>query len=328
MPALEITELTIEYVQGGYSVRPIEDFSARALDGELVLLLGPSGCGKTTLLSCLAGLLTPAAGTVTVGETEVTALGKSALADFRRHGVGVVFQAFNLIPSLTARENVAAPLRLAGTRRREANRRAEELLERVGLEQRMRHRPGELSGGEQQRVAIARALVHDAPLVVADEPTAHLDYIQVEAVLDLIRGLAEKGRLVVVATHDDRLTSLADRVIDLSPRRSQASGVRDVHVAAGELLFEMGDHADYVYVVDQGEIELYRRRADGGEDIIGRRGPAEVFGELGPLLGLPRSSSARATRDSVLSAHGPQEFRHRWLSAEASAASPNGAHTP
>ena len=132
----------------------------------------------------------------------------------------------------------------------------------------MRHRPAALSGGEQQRVAIARALVHDAPLIVADEPTAHLDYVQVESVLELVRGLAVAGRLVIVATHDDRLTPLADRVIHLTPRARVAGGVHEVQLAAGDVLFEMG------------------------EELIGRRGPAEVFGDIGPLLGLPRSASA------------------------------------
>ena len=315
MPNLRITDLTIEYTQGGYTVRPVDGLRAEASDGALVLLLGPSGCGKTTLLSCIAGLLTPAAGSVEVGSTEVTALDRAALAQYRRHGVGVIFQAFNLIPSLSARENVAAPLRLAGTGRREANARAEQLLERVGLKERMRHRPGALSGGEQQRVAIARALVHDAPLILADEPTAHLDYVQVESVLELIRGLAVSGRLVIVATHDDRLTPLADRVIDLSPQRSEAAGVHEVQLAAGEVLFEMGDPADYIYVVRRGAVELYRPLARGGEELIGRRGPEEVFGDIGPLLGLPRSASARALQGTVLEAQGRQEFRHRWTGA-------------
>ncbi len=310
MPALRISDLTIEYVQGGYSVRPVDEMNAEASDGELVLLLGPSGSGKTTLLSCLAGLLTPTSGSVAVGETEVTALQGRALDDYRRHGVGVVFQAFNLIPSLTARENVAAPMRLAGMHRREANARAEELLVRVGLEGRIGHRPGELSGGEQQRVAIARALVHDAPLIVADEPTAHLDYVQVESVLELIRELAVSGRLLVVATHDERLTPLADRVIDLTPERAAAAGKTDVRLAVGERLFEMGDPADLVYVVEMGRIELYRPLAEGGEEFHAEREPGSYFGELGPLLGMPRSTSARAMEDTVLTGFGPQEFRH------------------
>lgn len=307
---MQIKELTIQYVQGGYAVRPVDGMSAEASDGELVLLLGPSGSGKTTLLSCLAGLLTPTSGSIAVDGTEVTALSGHALSEYRRHGVGVIFQAFNLIPSLTAHENVAAPMRLAGTRRREASARAAMLLARVGLEERTGHRPGELSGGEQQRVAIARALVHDAPLILADEPTAHLDYVQVESVLELIRELAASGRLVIVATHDERLTPLADRVIDLTPERAMAAGKREVRLGTGEQLFEMGEPADLVYVVDEGRIELYRPLAGGGEEFHAEREAGSYFGELGPLLGMPRSSSARAMEDTVLTGFGPQEFRH------------------
>ena len=324
MPTLRIEDLTIEYVQGGYRVRPIEQMTTDAFDGELVLLLGPSGSGKTTLLSCMAGLLTPAAGTITVGATDVTALQGVALADYRRHGVGVVFQAFNLIPSLTALENVAAPMRLAGVRGREATRRAAALLERVGLKERMTHRPGALSGGEQQRVAIARALIHDAPLIVADEPTAHLDYVQVESVLELIRDLAESGRLVIVATHDDRLTPLADRVIDLSPQPRVAAGSHEIHLGDRESLFEMGDAADLVYVVESGMIELFRPLATGGEEPCLCRGAGTYFGELGPLLGLPRSTSARAVGETVVTGYGPQEFRRRQGARSGRGARPSG----
>ena len=309
MPDLRITDLTTEYVQGGYAVRPIDGLTTQANDGELVILLGPSGCGKTTLLSCLAGLLTPAAGTIHIGETSVTALEGADLADYRRHGVGIVFQAFNLIPSLTARENVAAPLQLAGVGRADANARAAELLARVGLEQRTRHRPGELSGGQQQRVAIARALVHDAPLIVADEPTAHLDFVQVEEVLSLIRELAVPGKLVVVATHDLTPPSAGE---DIATRR--------VELHAGEILFEQGDVSDLVYEVESGTVELFRRRVDGGEDLLASRGPGTYFGEIGPLLGLPRSASARAREPTLLTGYGRQEFRRRQRAGGAGSA--------
>ena len=316
MTGLRITDLTIEYTQGGYIVRPIDRLEVTAQDGELVILLGPSGSGKTTLLSCLSALLTPAAGKIQVGDIEVTALRGRALADYRRHQVGIVFQAFNLIPSLTARENVAAPLRLAGARRREANARAEELLARVGLSDRMDHRPGQLSGGQQQRAAIARALVHDPPLVVADEPTAHLDYMQVEDVLILIRDLAAPGRLVVVATHDDRFTPLADRVVELVPRKDEPEPeVRRVLLEAGEIVFEQGEVSDLVYVVEEGLVEIFRRRADGGEEVMVEHGPGAYFGEIGPLLRLPRTASARAKVPSRLTALGPREFR-RWTGDE------------
>ena len=160
---LEVRDLTVEFDSGGYKVRPLDGLSFDADDGELVVFLGPSGCGKTTLLSCLAGLLTATSGSIRFRDTEVTTLSGPELGAYRRSTVGVVFQAFNLIASLTARDNVMAPLRLAKVSRQRAGARADELLAEVGLTERAGHRPGKMSGGQQQRVAIARALVHDPP---------------------------------------------------------------------------------------------------------------------------------------------------------------------
>ena len=213
--SLRCRDLVVEYSVGGYVVRPIDGLDIDARPGEVSVLLGASGCGKTTLLSVLAAILRPGRGSVRLDATEVTRLHGRALNDYRRHRVGIVFQSFNLIPSLTAAENVQVPLRAAGTGRRLAGRRAAELLAEVGLAERKSHRPGELSGGEQQRVAIARALALDPPLLLADEPTAHLDHVQVEGVLRLLREIADAGRMVVVATHDDRFVPLADRVFEL-----------------------------------------------------------------------------------------------------------------
>jgi putative ABC transport system ATP-binding protein len=308
--ALRIQDLVIEYVQGGYIVRPIDGLDFSAEDGELVILLGPSGSGKTTLLSCLASLLRPTEGTILVGSTEVTRLGGAELEQYRRGTVGIVFQSFNLVPSLTARENVAAPLRLAGVSRADAYRRADELLERVGLSERAGHLPSRMSGGQQQRAAIARALVHDPPLIVADEPTAHLDFVQVEEVLGLIRELAAPGRLVVVATHDDRFSPLADRVIELAPKPAgEELPTRSAVLAAGDVLFAQGEPSQLIYVVEEGEIELLRPLADGGEEVLSRRGPGTWLGEMGPMLGLPRSATARAVEPSRLTGYGLQEFR-------------------
>ena len=212
---LSIQELTVEYRNGGDTVRPIDSLNLDIHDGELVLLLGPSGSGKTTLLSALAGLLTPTSGSIRLDDVEVTALRRKALTRYRQSGVGVVFQSFNLVPSLTARENVAAPLVAAGFRRWEALERADELLTSLDLGDRMHHRPAKLSGGQQQRVAIARALSAKPGLVLADEPTAHLDRVQVDGVLSLLRGIASPGRIVIATTHDDRMLSIADRVIHL-----------------------------------------------------------------------------------------------------------------
>ncbi len=215
--AVQMRDLTIEYSSGGYVVRPIDSLDLDMHDGEVVLLVGASGCGKTTLLSALAGILTPTTGTITVDGVEITGRRGRELAAYRRRRVGVVFQSFNLVPSLTSLENVASPLLLAGVGRRTAMVRARGLLEQVDLADRAAHRPGQLSGGQKQRVALARALAADPPLLLADEPTAHLDQVQVDAVLRLMHQLRGPGRVVVIATHDDRLLPLADRVVHLGP---------------------------------------------------------------------------------------------------------------
>ncbi|CLS87896.1 glutamine ABC transporter ATP-binding protein [Mycobacterium tuberculosis] len=213
MGDLSIQNLVVEYYSGGYALRPINGLNLDVAAGSLVMLLGPSGCGKTTLLSCLGGILRPKSGAIKFDEVDITTLQGAELANYRRNKVGIVFQAFNLVPSLTAVENVMVPLRSAGMSRRASRRRAEELLARVNLAERMNHRPGDLSGGQQQRVAVARAIALDPPLILADEPTAHLDFIQVEEVLRLIRELADGERVVVVATHDSRMLPMADRVV-------------------------------------------------------------------------------------------------------------------
>jgi len=311
MANLVTKDLTMEFSSGDYVVRPLNEFSFTAEDGQLVVLLGPSGCGKTTLLSCLAGLLTPTSGVITLDGKQVSGLSGAALSDYRRHTVGVVFQAFNLIPSLSARSNVMVPLRLAGVPRKAARERADDLLKQVGLEDRGNHRPEQMSGGQQQRVAIARALVHDPPLVLADEPTAHLDYIQVEGVLRLLRGIAAPGRLVVVATHDDRITQLADNVVELVPHLPEsAREPQPVTLSAFEVLFNQGDPSDLVYTVESGEVEIYRVRSDGTEEPLTVMKPGSYFGELGPLLNLPRAASARAAVDTELIGYSARLFRN------------------
>ena len=317
MSLLDVHDLTVEYSSGGYVVRPLDRLSFSAEDGELVVLLGPSGCGKTTLLSCLAGLLTPTSGTIRFAGSVTSGLSGSAVARHRRDTVGVVFQAFNLIPSLTALGNVVAPMRLAGVPRKEARARATELLDRVGLGERVHHRPGQLSGGQQQRVAIARALVHDPPLVLADEPTAHLDHIQVEGVLGLLRELASPGRCVVVSTHDDRVTNLADRVVDLAAARPGAGGAdaerepERVELRAGDVVFEQGSRGDLVYVVERGQVEIVRVRDDGTEERLAIVRAGEYFGELGPVLSLPRSATARAKTSAVVTGYTVRRFRQQ-----------------
>ncbi|WP_293218753.1 ATP-binding cassette domain-containing protein, partial [Mycolicibacterium sp.] len=292
MADLRIKDLVVEYASGQESVRPINELSLDVSAGSLAILLGPSGCGKTTLLSCLGGILRPTAGRIQFGDIDVTGLDARALSEYRRDTVGIVFQAFNLVPSLTALENVLVPLRAARMPKHQAQQRAEELLDRVGLAHRMSHRPGDLSGGQQQRVAVARAIALDPPLLIADEPTAHLDYIQVEEVLTLIRELASGERVVVVATHDTRMLPLADRVVELVPHLDAADHEPETKTfKAGETLFEQGTMGDSIYVVTEGKIELIRELASGGEIVIKLAVSGDYFGEMGPLFALPRSAT-------------------------------------
>jgi putative ABC transport system ATP-binding protein len=295
-----VRDLVVEFPAGDYIIRPLDNVTLDVPSGSLTILLGPSGCGKTTLLSCLAGILTPTSGSIRVGGTEVTELRGTALTQYRRHQVGVVFQAFNLVPSLTAAENVAAPMLAAGMRTRDARSRARTLLGDVALSERLEHRPGDLSGGQQQRVAIARSLAHDPPLVIADEPTAHLDYVQVEGILRLVRGLAAPGRAVIVATHDDRILPLADQVIELTPRAAPPREPTRVELAHGQVLFEEGARSDLVYIIESGEIEIVRRRPEGGEQQVAVLGRDDYFGEMGPIFNLPRSAQARALGENVV----------------------------
>jgi putative ABC transport system ATP-binding protein len=309
---LSIQDLVVEYYSGGYALRPINGLNLDVAAGSLVILLGPSGCGKTTLLSCLGGILRPKSGAIKFDGTDITTLEGRALAKYRRDKVGIVFQAFNLVPSLTALENVMIPLRVAGMSLAASRKRAEELLTRVNLADRMKHRPGDLSGGQQQRVAVARAIALDPPLILADEPTAHLDFIQVEEVLRLIRELAQGERVVVVATHDSRMLPIADRVVELTPDFTDTNRAPEtVQVKAGEVLFEQSTMGELIYVVSEGEFELVHEMADGGEELIKVASRGDYFGEMGVLFHMPRSATARARTDSTVVGYTAPAFRER-----------------
>lgn len=224
-----------------------------------------------------------------------------------------MFQSFNLVPSLDAVSNVMLPMRSAGVGRRTARDNAVALLGDVGLADRLDHLPAQLSGGQQQRVAIARARALDPPLLLADEPTAHLDYVQVESTLRTLRRMTAPGRVLVIVTHDDRLLPLADQVIELVPRRPSEPDeqVRPIEVVLepGEVLFDQGDASDLIYAVDDGTIEIVRTSPDGTVEVLAERSPGECFGEMGPLFGLPRSASARAGSAARLTGYSVTQFK-------------------
>jgi len=222
------TMVLLEGVSRRYQVGESEVFALREVDlevdeGEFAVVLGPSGSGKSTLLNIIGALDTPTAGRVTVAGQEITGMSRSDLFAFRRRVVSFIFQTFNLFPTLTALENVQCGAEVAGSPR-EARRRAAEVLEQVGLGDRLQHYPSELSGGEQQRVAIARALATGNRLIVADEPTGDLDFGTGVQILQLLRDQAEAGRTVLVVTHNREISRVADRVIELSSGRITSDG--------------------------------------------------------------------------------------------------------
>ena len=219
MISLSDVRLTLQSQAGGVNILRGVDLTAAA--GEALAVMGPSGAGKTTLLMLMAGLLAPSSGTVTVAGQDLAALNEDGLAVFRRDNVGIVFQAFHLVPAMTALENAALPLEFAG--RADAFTRAAEALDAVGLSGRARHFPAQLSGGEQQRVALARALAPRPRLLLADEPTGNLDGETGERVMDLLFSLSE-GMTLVLVTHDAALAARCGRVIGIRDGRVDRDG--------------------------------------------------------------------------------------------------------
>ncbi|MET9029645.1 ABC transporter ATP-binding protein [Nocardia sp. NPDC004168] len=216
---LELSGVTKEYRVGGQAVRALDDVALRIETGEFTSIIGPSGSGKSTLLHLLGALDSPDAGSIRFRGEEIGVLDEEQQSEFRRHQVGFVFQFFNLLPTLSAWENVAIPKLLDGTGLRKAKPRALELLDRVGLAARAEHRPAELSGGQMQRVAVARALIMDPPLILADEPTGNLDSKTGAAILELLGEIAASGSSVVMVTHDMGAVTYCDRVITLRDGR-------------------------------------------------------------------------------------------------------------
>lgn len=209
-----------EFGDGESRIRVLHGIDADIYGSELTLLVGPSGCGKTTLISIIAGLLYPTAGDVVLFGTPQSQLKGSALVRFRASNVGFVFQQYNLLPALTATENVAIPLLIQGVPRSQAVIQAREVLESVGLGSRANQLPSQLSGGQQQRVAIARALVHEPRLLVCDEPTAALDAHSGQVVMELLKRVAvQPGRAVIVVTHDSRVFDYGDRIVEMADGR-------------------------------------------------------------------------------------------------------------
>jgi len=218
--AIRVRGVTKEFGSGGAVARALRGVDLDVPYGEMLMLVGPSGCGKTTLVSIIAGTLEPDAGEVTVLGHDLARMTNGRKVRFRRENVGFIFQSFNLLPALTAAENAAVPLLIAGWRRSHAVEAAAEVLTELGLGDRLANLPSELSGGQQQRVAIARALVHEPRLLVCDEPTSALDAQNGRITMELIQKIAvQPDRAVIVVTHDSRVYSFADRIASMEDGR-------------------------------------------------------------------------------------------------------------
>jgi putative ABC transport system ATP-binding protein len=236
-PFIHISGLRKSFVMGRETVHALAGVDVAIERDSFTIVMGPSGSGKSTLLYLLGGLDRPTSGHIEVAGQEIDSLDENALAIYRRRTVGFIFQSFNLIPSMTAVENVAFPMRFMGIARGERQKRASSLLKQVGLADRAYHRPTELSGGQQQRVAIARALVNDPDLILADEPTGNLDSASGNGIMHVLSELHRSGRTVVVVTHDPRMARFATDTLRLLDGKIVSEAEYDAAVlAASETL--------------------------------------------------------------------------------------------
>jgi putative ABC transport system ATP-binding protein len=226
MALIECRKLTRRYRRGENVITPLEELDLDIASGAFLALMGPSGSGKTTLLNLLAGIDRPTAGSLVMDGRDIARLSRSRLASWRSSAVGYIFQLYNLVPVLTAYENVELPMLLQAISRRERHRRVSAALELVGIADRHDHYPRQLSGGQEQRVAIARAIVTDPTIILADEPTGDLDKASAANIMQLLRRLNEElGKTLVMVTHDPKTTEYADRTLHLDKGRLVESGV-------------------------------------------------------------------------------------------------------
>jgi putative ABC transport system ATP-binding protein len=218
--AARIQNLNKEFPVGDESIKVLHDISCKIRMGELTMLVGPSGCGKTTLISIITGILSTTSGDIDLLGQDLIAMKDRKKVIFRRENLGFIFQQYNLLPALTAAENAAMPLLAAGISNKDALQKARLILDEIGMKGQTEKLPRQLSGGQQQRVAIARALVHNPKLIVCDEPTAALDAKTGQAVMEILRNIAnDQNRAVLIVTHDNRIYKYADRILGMSDGR-------------------------------------------------------------------------------------------------------------
>jgi ABC-type lipoprotein export system ATPase subunit len=319
MPSpIELRAVVKDYVGEAGLYRALKGVDLRIEAGEFVAVIGKSGSGKSTLINMVTGIDRPTSGEVWVDGTAVHALGEGQLASWRGRHLGIVFQFFQLLPTLTLLENILLPMDFCNTYRpAERLERARYLLSLVGMEQNAGKLPSQVSGGQQQRVAIARALANDPPILVADEPTGNLDSRTAETIFELFESLVSGGKTIVMVTHDNDLARRASRSIVVADGQvvnqyvAQALATLDLDqltLAAGKLspstyqpgaiVFRQGDMAEHVYVVVKGAVEVVLDHPGGQTIVVNRMEAGQYFGELGVIQGGRRTATIRVTLDA------------------------------
>ncbi|WP_199616109.1 ABC transporter ATP-binding protein [Paenibacillus alkalitolerans] len=305
---------------GGSAFTVLKGIDLDIAAGEFVAIVGKSGSGKSTLLNMITGIDEPTSGEVTVNGTRLSQLKSSALAQWRGRQLGVIFQFFQLMPTLNLIENVMLPMDFCRMwAAKERKRRAMELLDSVGMAGHAYKMPSAISGGQQQRVAIARALANDPPVIIGDEPTGSLDSKTAESVFQLFEGLVKQGKTVVMVTHDNDLAHRVQRSIivadgeivnqhivhafpglDVDVLTALAKRFRKVEVAPGTILLRQGDEADCAYVVTKGEAEVLVKHPGGNDILVSSLGPGQYFGEIALVRGGRRTATIRAGAKETL----------------------------
>jgi len=299
---------------------PAGEFTAlRGIDicfelGEMVAVIGKSGSGKSTFVNCLSGIDYPTSGSIRVGATHLQNLSEKQMARWRGRNLGIVFQFFQLLPTLTVLENIMLPLEItASLPKKEWRSQAHRLLEKVGLETQANKLPGALSGGQQQRVAIARSLANNPPLIIADEPTGNLDSNMAEEVFQLFRSLVGEGKTVLMVTHDDDFARRVDRTVMIADGQvvneflvkalhqlskdtimEIAAEIEPLVLSPGAPVFHQGQTGDCFYIVLDGECDVVYQRPGGGETLIDHRKAGDYFGEAALIHNAPRNATVRA----------------------------------
>lgn len=313
-PWIRLERVNKTYQTPAGAVNVLRDIDLRIERGEFVAIIGKSGSGKSTLLNMLTGIDRPTAGQVWVGETAVHRLGESQMALWRGQNLGIVFQFFQLLPTLSLLDNVMLPMDFANRYPlRERRERALALLERVDMRAHADKLPSAISGGQQQRAAIARALANDPPLVVADEPTGNLDSATADSIFELFRQLTAQGKTIVMVTHDNDLARRATRTVvvadgeivntyvaraltalDINQLSLVAANLEQVVYPPGASIIRQGETADKFFIVVQGECDVTITHPGGAEILVNHLTPGEYFGEMALVRGGTRTANVRA----------------------------------